>query len=247
MPKRFQGKVALVTGAARRVGRCIALHLADLGADVVVHHRGPATDRQAGEVAEGVRSRGGRALVVAADHSDPNEVSRAFAEVGRVFGRLDLLVNNASSFERIPWAELDLDGLRRSVAANLEGPFLCSKAAEPLLADGGAIVHIGDGLAFEAVPAYVAHAASKAALVSLMRSMARALAPRLRVAAVVPGTVLPPDGWPDDLVQAEVRRTPLGRIGRPEDVAEAVAYLFGAPFVTGAVLEVDGGRALTRG
>lgn len=214
--------------------------------DVAVHHRSTETAKAAEEVASSIRALGRRSLVVCADLTNPEQVASLFDAVRRDLGALDLLVNNASTFERIEWPDLDLAGLRRSLTANLEGPFLCARAAESLLRDGGAILNLADVLALEAVPAYTAHGVSKAALLHLTRCMARALAPRLRVCAIVPGTVLPPEDMSEAVLRSELRRIVTARPGRPEDVAEAVAYLFGAEFATGVVLEIDGGRSLTR-
>ncbi len=236
---------AFVTGAARRVGRVIAVELATRGMDVVVHHRAMDSYAEATAVAAQCRGLGRRAWVVAADLTDPDAVARLAELVVAGPGSLDLVVNSASRFERVPWESLDVAALRRAMAHNVEAPLLVIQALAPLVRDGGAIVNVGDFLATEPVVAYAAHGASKAALHHLTRAMALALAPRLRVNLVVPGTVLPPADFSDAGLRYEERRSALGHLGTPEDVAEAVAYLYGARFVTGSTLTVDGGRALS--
>jgi pteridine reductase len=164
----------------------------------------------------------------------------------QAFGRLDVLVNNASLFERTPVGEIDAAAWDRVMAVNLRAPFLLSRAAAGHLAEtAGVIVNIADLSAFQAWPSYAHHAVSKAGLVHLTRVLARALGPAVRVNAIAPGTVLPPEGWDGaDSAGGGPDRRVLARAGDPEDVARALLYLIESPFVTGEVMVVDGGRML---
>jgi NAD(P)-dependent dehydrogenase (short-subunit alcohol dehydrogenase family) len=237
------GKVALATGGARRLGRALAVGLAEAGADIVInHHRSPG---EAEETSARIRESGRRAHVVRADVSTVSETRRLLDETRAVFGRLDVLVNSASLFQRQPVHEITEQDWDHVLGVNLKGPFFLSQAAAPLLAEaGGAIVNIADLSALQAWPSFAHHAVSKAGLVHLTRVLARALGPRVRVNAIVPGTVLPPAGYEgEDWVGGRDRRV-VDREGRPDDVVRALLYLVRAEFVTGECLVVDGGRML---
>jgi NAD(P)-dependent dehydrogenase (short-subunit alcohol dehydrogenase family) len=235
------GKVALVTGGARRVGRALALSLAEAGADIVVNYNASAD--AARETVRDIESRGRRAVAVQADVARTADVARLVDEAGSAFGRLDILVNSASLFHRTPFAGITADEWDRVLDVNLKGPFLLSQAAAPLLArdGGGVIVNILDLSALQPWPSFAHHAVSKAGLLQLTRVMARALAPDIRVNAVSPGTVLPPEGHEGE--DGSARRV-VEREGRPQDVADALLYLVRSDFVTGENLLVEGGRLL---
>lgn len=239
----IQGKVAVVTGGARRVGRALSVALARAGADVVVdYHR---SREKADETVAQIRGLGRRAVAVQADVSREEEVE-ALVEAAGELGSLDIVVNSASLFESAPVADITREDWDRVLAVNLTGPFLLSRAAAPLLAegDGGLIVNIADLSAFQAWPSYAHHSVSKAGLVHLTRVLARALAPGVRVNCIAPGTVLPPEDYPPEQLERDRERTALGRIGKTEDVARALLYLVESDFVTGEVMVVDGGRLL---
>jgi pteridine reductase len=235
-------KVALVTGGARRVGRAIALGLAGAGADVVLSYNRSAAE--AAEVVGEIEATGRRALPVQADVSRLADIEQLVATVQREIGRLDILVNSAARFDSAPILDITEAEWDRVLAVNLKGPFLLAQKAAPLLAadGGGVIINIADLSAFQAWPSYAHHAVSKAGLVHLTRILARALAPGVRANCVVPGTVLPPDGWvaQNDGDERRVSKRP----GQPSDVSDAVLYLARSDFVTGEVLVVDGGRML---
>lgn len=237
-------KRALVTGGAVRVGRAIALALGRGGWDVAVHYHSSAA--QADEAVAELRDLGRRALAVGADLADREAIRRLFERLEGEAGwsELDLLVNNAAIFPRGRPEEVTAEAWDRTFAVNLRGPFFCAVEARRLLRRGGSIVNITDIAAFQAWPAYVPYAATKAALVSLTRGLARAWAPALRVNAVAPGAVLLPE---EESEEGAAARTALGRVGSPEDVARAVLYLTEAAYVTGEVLIVDGGGHLLRG
>lgn len=239
----IKGKVALVTGCARRVGRVIGRALAGAGADIIVHHH--ASEIEASEAVTEFRGYGVRSEAVQADLTRPSQIEDLFGRVDALWGRLDLLVNSAAVFERATLEEITPEAWDRVIALNLRAPFLCSKAAVPLMGPtGGSIINIADVAAFQPWPGYIHYCASKAGLVMLTRGLARALAPRIRVNAIAPGPVLPPPGTSGHEVENMADLTVLRRIGAPEDVAGAVLYLAESDFVTGSTLVVDGGTML---
>jgi len=234
--------VVLVTGSGERVGREIALHMADEGYDVAIHfHRSEAGARS---TSERCRSRGARAPWFAADLSDPSSPQMLIERVVASLGRIDALVNSAAIMLRTPLESVSPAQWDQVFAINLRAPFFLSVAAARVMPDGGAIVNIGDHLADEWWGQLVPHAISKASVASMTRHLARQLAPRIRVNAVAPGAVMPPADWAEESQAEFAAETPLRRIGTPADVAGAVAYLLRAPYVTGHVLFVDGGRHL---
>lgn len=236
-------QVALVTGGAVRVGRAITLGLAEAGYDLVVAYH--ASEGAASDVARRVDALGRRSLTVQGDLSDSGAVDELAAAVRATYGRLDLLVNNASLFREVPYAEVDEDEWDRVMAVNLRAPFLVVRATSDLLeASSGCVVNLLDLSAFRPFARYPHHSVSKAGLLQLTRVMARGLAPRVRVNAIAPGTVLPPEDAEPEELERDRRRTPLGRLGTPEDVVRTVLFLAGSPFLTGEVIVVDGGRHL---
>jgi pteridine reductase len=238
------GKVAVVTGGARRLGRELVLALARGGADVVVNYN---RSRDAAEALCGeLRTLGRRTLAVQGDVASKAAVERLIAATDDAFGRLDILVNSASTFESEPLLEITEAAWDRVMAVNLKGPFLVAQAAVPLIRrnGGGVIVNLADLAGLQPWTEYAHHSVSKAGLIQLTRVLARALAPEIRVNAIVPGTVLPPEDLSPAHIEALRARTPLGRIGSPADVARALAYLVAADYVTGELLVVDGGRML---
>ncbi|MBI4513333.1 MAG: SDR family oxidoreductase [Gemmatimonadetes bacterium] len=240
----LSGRIALVTGSARRLGRAIATALARRGVHVAVHYRTSA-DEAARAVQEfqelGVRSRAYRA-----DLSSPADIDRLFDEIGSEFGGLDILVNNAAVFERKPIDEIAAEDWDRVLAVNLRAPFLCAQRAARLMKPrgGGRIVNLADLSAFEHWTGYAHHSVSKAGLVALTRVLAKAFAPQILVNTVAPGPVLPPDSA-DERERSELAaRTALKRLGSPEDAVQAVLFLLESDYQTGQVLVVDGGKLL---
>ena len=234
-------RVALVTGGAVRVGRAITLALADAGFNVVVGCHGSAA--AAREVVAEVERLGRRALAVRADLAT-SDGARALAEAATgAFGRLDLLVNNASTFFATPFDGIGEEEWDQVMAVNVKAPFLLIQAtAEALAANRGNVVNIVDLSALRPWARYPHHSVSKAALAHLTRVAARALAPRVRVNAVAPGSVLPAEDATPEAVRADAARIPLGGWGSPADVARTVLFLDQSPFVTGEVIVVDGGE-----
>lgn len=240
-PRALAGKVALVTGAGRRVGRAIAIALGAAGARVAVHFHGSSDG--ACETVDAIERGGGQASPVQANLAERGAPAMLVAEIGRTFGRLDVLVNSAASMQRTPLESVTPDQWDAIFALNLRAPFFLSLAAARAMgAAGGAVVNISDHMGFEPWPAFVPHGISKAGVESMTHALAAALAPRVRVNAVAPGAVLAPDGWPVAERARYEASTPLGRMGTPEDVARAVLYLATADYVTGQTVFVDGGR-----
>lgn len=240
------GKTALVTGAARRVGRAIALALARRGASLVVHYAG--SEVAATEAASEIEDLGVSAWPVQADLRRRKEVERLFDAIRERAGRLDVLVNSAASFERARFADITVEAWDEVMALNLRAPFLCTQLATPLMrsAGSGAIVNIADLSGVRPWKKFAHHGTSKAGLIHLTRAAACELAPEIRVNCVVPGAILPPPGMDEDSDRWRelARQTPLQRTGSPRELAEAVVFLISNDFITGAVLPVDGGDHL---
>lgn len=239
----LEGSLALVTGAAHRVGRSLALALAREGADVAIHFNrsaGPAR-----ETADAVERLGRRAVLLQADLGSAPAAEALAADAAAALGGLDLLVNSASLFESSRLLDVTADDWDRVMAVNLRAPFLLTRAAAPHLAErGGVVINIADLAGLQAWPAFPHHGVSKAGLIHLTRVSARALGPRIRVNCIVPGTVLPPEDYTEEQIAATVDRTVLRRLGSPRDVEEAMLFLIRSDFATGSIVVVDGGRIL---
>jgi NAD(P)-dependent dehydrogenase (short-subunit alcohol dehydrogenase family) len=236
------GRRALVTGAGIRVGRTLAVACAAEGMDVAVHYNRSAA--QAEETAEACRAHGVEAVVVGGDLSRVDECRRVVEEADAALGGLDVLVNSASNFIHAPLEDLTPQDIDLALDVNLKAPFFCAQAAAPgMLARGwGRIVNLADVAGLEPWPRFLPHCISKAGLVMLTKSLAQALAPSVLVNAIAPGTVLMPEGSTPERVRRSEEKTPLGEVGTPQDVAEAMVYLLKADYVTGETLVVDGGR-----
>jgi pteridine reductase len=235
-------RVALVTGAAKRLGQAVALRLAEEGADVVVHYGKSETEALA--TVKDIEKLGRRAVAIAADLSKLTEIKSLFEQAAQHFGRLDILVNSAANFLETPFAETSEADWDRSINSNLRAPFFCAQAAAPLLKSAhGVIINFADIGGMLGWPGFIPHSVSKAGVIMLTRALAKELAPEIRVNAIAPGTITMP-GDPPEWQQDFIQRAPLKRTGTPSDIADAVLFLVGAKFVTGQVLVVDGGRVL---
>jgi NAD(P)-dependent dehydrogenase (short-subunit alcohol dehydrogenase family) len=235
------GQVALITGAAKRIGRSIALRLATDGADIIVNYASSKPEADA-LVAE-IKSAGRRAIAVQADVAQRLDVQKLFSTAENEFGRLDILVNNAGTFFPAKFEELTEEQWDHILNVNLKSQFLCAQSAAPIMKrqGRGRIINLSSLGGLLAWPAYTHYCVSKAGSIMLTRCLARALGPEILVNSVAPGTIQFPGEPPDE---EYIRRVPLHRTGTGEDIAQAVAYLTTADFVTGQILVVDGGRSL---
>jgi pteridine reductase len=246
MDQSLSGKAALVTGGARRVGAAIARRLHAAGASVLLHYRD--SEAEAAKLAAELNAlRPKSAAKVKAELLAPIAPRALLSAAREAFGRLDLLVNNASSFFPVEVGAIEASHWEELIGSNLRAPlFICQEAAPELAKHSGAIVNIVDIHAERPLKGYAVYSIAKAGLAALTRSLALELAPRVRVNGVAPGAI----AWPDDgqFAGAERERivatTPLARIGSPEDIAQAVHFLACAPYVTGQVIAVDGGRSI---
>ncbi len=242
----IKGKVALITGGAARVGRAITLMLAQAGAHVVVNYNSSAA--AAAETVAQAQAFGVDAFAMQGDVSDLDAVQRLTDATLERFGGVDILVNSASYFGRTSLPTDDLATWHHTTRVSIDGTFYVTNSLLPSMQarGGGVIVNILDLSAWQPWPNFTAHAVGKAGMLALTRQFALELAPSIRVNAVAPGPVLPPDAHDPVQVQRVADMTLLKRWGEPEDVAGAVRYLIEANFVTGAVLVVDGGEQLLK-
>ncbi len=237
----LDGKVVLVTGAGTRVGRAIAVALGKAGMRVGVHYYG--SEKGARQTADEIIAAGSDARTLPGDLTDPATGPRVIEHLSKVFGSFDVLVNSAAVMLRTPIGEVLVEDWDAMFALNLRAPFFLSQSAARAMKDrGGVIINIADLAAFESWRNYVPHSITKAGVVQMTRGLAHALAPKIRVNAIAPGAVLLPEGYTTEQRDKLVSTTPLGRIGSPEDVAQAVIYLITADYVTGETIIVDGGR-----
>ena len=242
----LQGRTALVTGASRRIGAAIARALHAAGASVVLHYRGAEAEAAALE-AELNAARGGSALKVKADLLAPVAPKALVGAALDRFGRLDVLVNNASSFFPTAVGAIEAAHWDELMGSNLRAPLFLSQEAAPALAkQRGSIVNIADIHAERPLKGYVVYSIAKAGLVGMTRSLALELGPDVRVNAVAPGAIAwPEDGqFPPDERERILATTPLARLGGPEEIARTVRFLAASPFISGQVVAVDGGRSV---
>ncbi|HVJ09727.1 MAG TPA: SDR family oxidoreductase [Acidisarcina sp.] len=236
------GKVALVTGAAKRIGRALAIGLAQAGADVAITYRG--SEAEALQTVMNLESHGHRAMAIRCDVRSPESITNAVAGVVSHFGRLDLLVNNAGAFETAPLEGITVAQWDAMFETNTRGPFLMAQAAYPhLKASGGRIINLGSLGGLHPWPTHGHYCTSKAALHMLTQTMAKGFAPEISVNCVAPGMIV------NDEVSAEyahfAAKTPMRRNGTSEDVAAAVLFFATGPhFITGQIMSVDGGLGL---
>jgi NAD(P)-dependent dehydrogenase (short-subunit alcohol dehydrogenase family) len=237
--------VALVTGGAIRVGAAISSRLARSGFHVAVNYND--SDAAAQELIDQLRGDGLEAMAIQADIADADQAERLVRQTVSELGRLDVLVNNAAIFERREYLELDLEMWNQTLSVNLMGAVFTSQAAARLMweAGQGRIINICGTAGVGPPGAYAPYCVSKAGLDMLTRAMAQALAPRVQVNGVAPGTVMFPEGTPEEERAKVIRRIPAGHVGSPDDVAAAVEFLAGAPdYLTGTIVTVDGGASL---
>lgn len=246
---KLTGKVAVVTGASKGIGAAIAEELAAQGASVVVNYA--SSQQGADRVVARIQAAGGKAVAVHANLANLADIPRLFAETKQAFGPVDVLVNNAGIYEFAPLAEITPEHYRKQFDLNVLGLILASQEASKQFGDrGGAIVNISSVVADAAFPASTVYSATKAAVNSITKVLAAELGPRkIRVNAVNPGMVETEGARTAGIIDGEMRKqveaaTPLGRIGRPQDIAPAVAFLASsdAEWITGQTLYISGGN-----
>jgi len=240
----LSGRIALVTGAGRRLGQAMARALASRGMTVAIHHHRSGAGATA--LRDEITAAGGRAACFAADLTDAAAAAELPRRVVAELGGLDVLVNSAAVMHRVSFEDTTPALYDAVLSLNLRSVFFCTQGAAPALrAAGGKVVNLADLSGLEAWPGFAAHSVSKAGVVMLTRVLARALAPEVTVNAIAPGAVLVPEEYDVDERERLARTTPLGRLGTPSDATAALLYLLeGGDYVTGEVLVVDGGRLI---
>src|SRR5262245_48966666 len=232
----INGKVALITGSAKRIGRQIALELARKGARIAVHYKSSANEAK--EVA------GDSGEIFQADLTDTASIDVLFRDLEKKLGRLDILVNSASVFSPASADAATPDHWDAQMDTNAKAPFFMAQHAARLMRRTGAgkIINIADVAGEVIWPAYLPYSVSKAALIAVNRGLAKAYAPQIQVNAIAPGPVLFPEDYSEEQKRAAIERTLLKREGSPRDIVKAVVFLIENDYITGDVIHVDGGR-----
>lgn len=241
----IQGKSALVTGGAVRVGRAISLGLAKAGAEVAVHYN-KSKDEAQRTVSE-IEAFGGQAFAIQGDFRKIPEVERVVSDSAAETGRLDILINNAANYFRTPIGEVTEVGWDTLFHLNVKAPFFCAQFAASFMKKqaSGKIINIADVAGISPWPDFIAYSASKAGLISITKGLAKALAPDVQVNAIASGTVLIHEEASEKYKRQVADQTLLKRVGKPEDIVNTVLFLLqGSDYVTGTVVTVDGGRLL---
>lgn len=239
-------KVILITGSSDRVGRAIALKLAQHEANIIVHYH--TNKDKAQQTGREIMALGGEFAIVQGDLSKQNDWKKIKTEILSIFGRIDVLVNNAAIFYETPFFDTKIEDWDKFMTVNLRSVFLGSQVIGKWMFDNGTgkIINISDTSAETVWPNYIPYCVSKAGIIAITKGLAKALAPKVLVNCIAPGTVLLAEDHNKNLEETLIRRTPLKRIGSPEDIANTVLFLIeGSDFINGAVIKVDGGRSLT--
>lgn len=242
----LEGQWALITGAGKRIGACIASTLHGHGMNIAIHYRGSAAAADA-LAAEFNSTRANSAITVQADLLDTKRLKTLVDEVVAQTGRLDLLLNNASSFYPTPLDEVTEEHWNDLLGTNLKAPlFLAQAAAKYLRESNGNIINIVDIHAQRPLNNHPVYGPAKAGLAMLTRSLAKDLAPEVRVNGVSPGAILwPEDGMPEKIEKVIIKQVPLKKTGEPADIAKTILFLVkDAPYITGQIIAVDGGRSI---
>lgn len=241
----LRDRVVLVTSGARRVGQAVAVAVAKRGARLVISYRRAARDAAA--TVELIEGTGSEALALRADLTKAADVKRLIDTIGRRFGRLDVLVNSAANFDRVPFNTLSERDWDHALDANLKGPFLCSLYASRLMRrhGGGKIINFADWAGVRPYRDYLPYCVSKAGVIGLTNALAKELAPQIQVVAIAPGPILPPPDMTPAARARVARRVPLRRWGSPQDIANTVVFLIeGTDFMTGSTVFIDGGQLI---
>ena len=241
---QIKNSVILITGAATRVGKEIALYFAAKGAHISFSYYLP--DEPWEETKREIEEFGVKCLATQVEIRQRSQIEKLVNVTKNTFGKIDVLINNASVWLKTPFLDIVEADWDLSLDVNLKGPFLCSQAVAPIMLEQGAglIINITDLSAFQVWPGYAHHAASKAGLVALTKSLAYELAPHIRVNAIAPGTVLLPPNAPPEKIQWAEEKSVLKRVGTPQNVAQVMQLMLENDFITGSVYHVDGGRNL---
>ncbi|MBN1355356.1 SDR family oxidoreductase [bacterium] len=242
-PLPLEGKTALITGGGNRLGKAFAEALLDHGANLAVHYR--SSRKGAGELVRKARASGRRAVAIQGDLAEPEQLNVLFNQAVEVLGRMDILINSASIFERKKPLQTSREDWERNLAVNLSAPWHLSRLlADHLDGRPGVILNILDWRAFRADPGHFAYTVSKAALASLTVNLARAFAPSIRVNGLALGAILPPShgDWNE---QAVLGKIPAGRLGSVQEATKTMLFLVSGPeYITGDIVHLDGGRRL---
>ena len=239
----LHNRVALVTGAGKRLGRAVALRLATEGADVAVHYG--KSESEALDVVHEIEKLGRHSIAIHADLTRVVEIQNLIARTVNEFHRLDILINSAANFLETKFGQTSEATWDASLDTNLKAPFFCSQASAPYLAQSarGCIINFADIGGLMGWSEFLPHSISKSGLILMTRVLARELAPKVRVNAIAPGTITMP-GDPPDWQSDFIDRAPLARTGTPQDITDAVLFLIRSEFMTGQTLVLDGGRTL---
>lgn len=245
-PSGIRGHSIVISGGARRLGAAMARHLHAAGANLLIHHH--ASHRAARDLASELNgARADSAVCLSADLLDPSTPERIVTAALAAFGRLDALINNASTFYPTPIGSVTSEAFDDLIGTNLRAPLFLSQAAAPALArQRGVILNLIDIHAFRPLKHHTVYCMAKAGLVMLTQSLARELGPSIRVNGIAPGPVLWPEAGMDPVLQTQIiERTALKRLGSPDDIAKTALFLIrDAPFITGQIIPVDGGRSV---
>jgi pteridine reductase len=239
----LHGRVALVTGAGKRLGRAVALRLASEGADVAIHYG--KSESEAREVVREIERLGRRSIALPAELTRVTEIQELIARVAKEFQRLDILINSAANFLETKFGQTSETTWDASLDTNLKAPYFCAQAAAPYLTQSGhgIIINFADIGGLIGWREFLPHSISKSGVILMTRILAKELAPAVRVNAIAPGTITMP-GDPPQWQSNFIKRAPLARTGTPQDITDAVLFLIRAEFMTGEVLVLDGGRTL---
>ncbi len=239
-------KTVFITGAAKRIGKAIALTFKDLGWNIIIHYN--SSKKDADELANKInKDNPDTARTVQGDLDKEADITKILNDIDDIFPSLDLLVNNASTFYPTPIEEISDDHWEKLIGSNLKGPlFLIQGLKDKLKASNGSIINITDTNLSKGVPNYSIYSAAKAGLEAITKGLARELAPEIKVNAIAPGAMLePPDiTWTEDQKNKVIETIPLNRMGSEQDIAEAVKFLAHSEYITGQIIKVDGGRSL---
>jgi NAD(P)-dependent dehydrogenase (short-subunit alcohol dehydrogenase family) len=241
----ISGKVALITGSAKRIGRLTAMELAKRGARVAIHFR--SSGQEANETLRLIQAEGGSGVLFQADLSDVPAIEAMFRKLDQQFGELDILVNSASTFHTGTAGDTSAELWDEQLNSNARAPFFVAQAAARMMmkrgkGHQGKIVNIVDVAGEVIWPGYFAYSVSKAALIAVNRGLAKAYAPTIQVNGIAPGPVLFPDHYTEEQKRTAIERTLLKRAGHPSDIVNAVVFLIENDYITGEIIHVDGGR-----